>query len=376
MIINKFKKILNKSLLPLFKNYSITFIFLNFIVWKLNSIFFKIQFFYVFIGTILLTFLFKDFFFDLANQVKNTYLFNFLLYYDLNLKNYIYKLFFNYNDKVSNFKYKKLDKFFTSYTVVFISLTLIFKLSFYIYYQDNVVLDTLVLLIFTLISFLNLIEKQFIFNIKHNNNFQKEGDILTKNFDFKFIQNRLNIKTTSFDKNSPFPYIQRRYMQNTGKELLKKASKDFSLGAVIGGLGASIYGAFEIKQKQDEINIKERKQTLNERNLALNERKQALNERKQALNERNSHQEKLDNIHQKIQRLKDDEINSSTLFYKKKNTNQIKGLEDEWDNLAKKSNMNINHQNNVSSHIDQKDMIIKKTNYVEKSSIGVEDFFI
>jgi len=261
---------------------------------------------------------------------------------------------------------------------------------------ENDILKVSYSFILLLISLLNLIEKKFIFNVEKDIN-------IIENFDYKYIQNILKIKNDSFNKNHSFSYIQRRYFgvaaSTVNKEAIKQGTKkaiDFGVPSAVAAIGTLGYygwsvnnGNKTLKTEQDKLAVEQDKLAVEQRKLALEQDKMAVEQDKLAVDLELKKKEFINQTEKEIflkkkeiEALKDDEINSSTIFHKKTNSNQIKILEEQkeyYENILKNSEKstpsknldNELHVSNCSNHTISSEMF---TNYIKKSSI--EDFFI
>ena len=394
-MIQKIKN-LYKNYQPFLIDYILMNTFNSFLLFKLNNFFFKFDFIYIFFLAMIITIIFKNFCFNLANKIKNTYIFNFLLYYDLIFKNFIYKCFYNFDDRMGSYLHKKINIFFRIYTFSSIFCYCFFSILLYSNIDYNI-LNTFLSLLFFLIGFFNLIEKQFIFNIQIDENNHKNDNKIIKNFDYKYIQNILKIENNSFQKNKSFFYVQRRYaVTSTAKEVLTKGAqqtKDYGIPSAIGALVTTAIMTVGLKMESDKVQSEKDKVALDEKKVVLDEKKVALDalkfktecEEKKEKAIRQAHNDS-NKLSTQIKALQDDEINSSSIFHKISHTNEIRELEKQkeyFDTILKNSNINvvpknlndqINTSSSVTSDTDTNKILLKKIKYIAKSSM--EDFFI
>ena len=69
----------------------------------------------------------------MTNRIKNTYIFNWFLYYFLIIKNILYGIIFEYFDFVEHEKYQKLVIFLTGFSLSSWSLNIVFYILNYFY---------------------------------------------------------------------------------------------------------------------------------------------------------------------------------------------------------------------------------------------------
>lgn len=92
----------------LYIDYLLCISFLNLIIFKLNKIVFQIPLIYLYPMVILISILFINQWSLLTNQIKNTYIFNWFLYYFLIFKNSIYRIIFEFFEYLNKVKYQNL----------------------------------------------------------------------------------------------------------------------------------------------------------------------------------------------------------------------------------------------------------------------------
>nr|QLD32048.1 hypothetical protein [Pseudoperonospora humuli] len=250
MLQNIKKKIKNFSIKlfnfnTLYVDYILCIAFLNLIILKLNQILFQISFIYLYPIIILISIIFINKLFLLTNRIKNTYIFNWFLYYFLIIKNILYGIIFEYFDFVEHEKYQKLVIFLTGFSLSSWSLNIFFYILNYSY---NII--SIIFFIFLLIfNIFNLIEKKLIFTSKNIK--QKRDDL-----DYNFIKTLLKINNQQFNKNKSLFYLQKRYIYfNEIKKLIKKQGLMFITSITVGSVftGYPHYSSFKIQNKKFDL---------------------------------------------------------------------------------------------------------------------------
>ena len=233
-----------KSLNEVYINYILCITFLNLIILKINQIFFKIPSIYLYLIIIFISVIFIKEWFIITNKIKNTYIFNWLLYYFLIFKNDLYGITFEYFNYVEQEKYQKLIVFLTGFVLSSWSLNIFFYILNHSYNVS--ILSFIFLLIFNIF---NLIEKKLIFTPENIN--QKKGDL-----DYNFIKSLLQINNLKFNKNKSLFYIQKRYVHfNEIKNLIKKHGVTIITSATAGSLftGYLQYSSVQVQKEQLKI---------------------------------------------------------------------------------------------------------------------------
>ena len=182
----KFQSIKNKLInaSEVYLDYILCITFLNLIISKVNQISFQISSIYLYLITIFLGILFIKQWFLITNKIKNTYLFNYLLYYFLILKNNIYGIIFEYFAYVEEEKYQRLIVFLSGFVLSSWSLNLLFLIL-----NNSYNVSILLFIVLLFLNIFNLIEKKFIFtleNLKKFNDTIKAIDYFKNNKFYKF----------------------------------------------------------------------------------------------------------------------------------------------------------------------------------------------
>jgi len=197
---------------------------ISLVIFKINKITFQISFIYLFIGILLFVIIFKNYLLLIGNKIKDTYFFNFILFSDLLIKEFIYSCIFTFIESMTFDKSKKLYIFLFFFSFSYFITTFLF----YVGMHYNLIFFIFLLLI----SILNLIENQYIFTQKNIDENQLE------NLNFKNIQTILNIKNTKFNKNQNLFYIQKRYMHY---ETLRKFAKEHALTVLTSATAGTLF---------------------------------------------------------------------------------------------------------------------------------------
>ncbi|DAZ93512.1 TPA: hypothetical protein N0F65_000361, partial (mitochondrion) [Lagenidium giganteum] len=182
--------------------------------------------------------------FLLTNKIKNTYIFNWFLYYFLTLKNNIYGTVFEYFEFIEELKYQKLIIFLTGFVLSSWSLNIVFYILNHSY---NI--SILFFFILLILNIFNLIEKKLIFTSK---NIEQKKE----NLDYNSIKFFLKIKNQQFNKNQSLFYIQKRYLHfNEIKDLIKKHGVTVITSATAGSLftGYLKYSSVQVQREQLEV---------------------------------------------------------------------------------------------------------------------------
>lgn len=232
-----------KNINEIYIDYILCITFLNLIILKLNQIFFKIPYIYLYPIILLISILFINQWFLITDKIKNTYLFNWSLYTFLIFKNGIYGLIFEYFNYVEQEKYTNLLVFLTGFVLSSWFLNILFLIL-----NNSYNLSILIFFILLIINIFNLIEKKIIFNNKNLNNDQKIDYILVKNI--------LKIENQKFNKNKSLFYIQKRYMHfNEIKNLIKKHGVTVITSATAGSLFTGYLQHSSVQVQKDQLEI-------------------------------------------------------------------------------------------------------------------------
>lgn len=340
--------------------------FISLIIFKLNKITFQIPFIYLFIGILLFVIIFKNYLLSIGNKFKNTYFFNFILFNNFLLKEFIYTCIFTFIESMTFDKKTKLYIF-----LFFFSFS--YLITFFLFYVGiHYHLFFYFLLLF--ISIFNLIENQYIFTQKNID------DKKLENLNFKNVQTILNIKNTKFNKNQNLFYTQKRYIHFTElRHFIQKNAITIISSTAAGSLLTSI-GQYTSVQVQKEQLVLQKEQhnenlTLQREQLAL--QREQLEFQKQQYND----QKQKDRIIDALNLEKRPEIKMDTNdFWNKIDHNQhflsLKAEKIEKRPLEEhKSEENIvpilkKHKSNIN---------IEETTYISSNNIkklSIEDFFI
>ena len=122
-----------KSFNEVFADYILSFIFLNLTFVKLNQFLFEIPSSFLYPVTVFVSIIFINQLLLIANKIKNTYLFNWFLFYFLNFKNAIYGIIFEFIDLFAYEKNQKMLVFLIAFIVSSWSLNLLFFILNYSY---------------------------------------------------------------------------------------------------------------------------------------------------------------------------------------------------------------------------------------------------
>ena len=215
---------------------------LSLIIFKLNKITFQIPFIYLFIGILLFVILFKNYLLIIGNKIKNTYFFNFILFNDLLIKEFIYSCIFTFIESMTFDKNTKIYLFIFFFTFSYYLTAFLFYIGFHF----NFIFFILLLFV----SILNLIENQYIFTLQNI----KENQL--ENLNFNSIQKILNIKNTNFNRNQNLFYIQKRYMHFTElRQFLQKNGLTILSSTAAGTLFTGYLQHNSIQVQKDQLII-------------------------------------------------------------------------------------------------------------------------
>lgn len=225
---------------------------LSLMLFKLNKITFQVSFIYLFIGILLFVILFKNYFLIIGNKIKNTYFFNFILFNDLLMKEFIYSCIFTFIESMAFDKNTKIYLFIFFFTFSYYLTAFLFYIGFHF----NLIFFILLLFV----SILNLIENQYIFtsqNIKENQ---------LENLNFNSIQKILNIKNTNFNRNQNLFYIQKRYVHFTElRQFLQKNGLTILSSTAAGTLftGYLQHNSVQVQKDQLEFDKLQHQENIN-----------------------------------------------------------------------------------------------------------------
>jgi hypothetical protein len=225
-------------------DYILCITFLNLIFLKLNQILFKISSIYLYLIIILISILFINQWFLITNKIKNTYLFNWFLYYFLIFKNNIYGIIFEYFEYIEQEKYQKIIVFLTGFILSSWVLNIIFLIL-----NNSYNLSIILFLILLIFNIFNLIENKLIFTLENIN--KKEQQI-----DYKIVKGFLKINNSTFNKNKSLFYMQKRYAHfNEIKNLIKKHGITVITSATAGSLFTGYLQVSSVKVQREQLEV-------------------------------------------------------------------------------------------------------------------------
>ena len=231
-----------KSFNEVFADYILCFVFFNLIFVKLNQFLFEIPSSFLYPVTVFVSIIFINQLLLIANKIKNTYLFNWFLFYFLNFKNAIYGIIFEFIDFFDYEKNQKILIFLIAFIISSWALNIVF---FVLNYSDN--LSISLFFISLIFSIFNLIESRLIFTAE---NVSKKN----QQIDFKMIKVFLKTNNLTFDKNRPLVYIQRRYLSfNQISNFFKKNGVPLFTGAATGGLITSYTQVSTVRIQKEQV---------------------------------------------------------------------------------------------------------------------------
>jgi hypothetical protein len=376
-----------KEFNEIYIDYILCITFLSVILFKLNKISFQLPIIYLYPTIILISILFINQWFFITNKIKNTYSFNWFLYYFLLFKNNVYGIIFAYFDYVEYEKSQKLMIFLTGFVLSNWALNL-----FFLILNNSYDLSILLFLILLLLNIFNLIEKKLIFtpqNIDQNQN----------NINYDNVKTILKITNKDFNKNKSMFYIQRRYVNLKAMADTAKKHAPTVLSSIATGTFISAYiqnSSVEVQREQldhqkqqDEI-----KQQQNEKKIELQKQlaERKFEYQKQMDLKQDEVQKKLDMA--QAERLKQLDIENRQKWleeYKlKQNELEFKKLQakhktiDDIDQKIDKYQANMNTSNfwNKIDHSSQIDSLKEKKSKIEndykelgKTNINDNSFF-
>ena len=265
---------------------------LSLIIFKLNKITFQIPFIYLFIGILLFVILFKNYLLIIGNKIKNTYFFNFILFNDLLIKEFIYSCIFTFIESMAFNKNIKIYLFIFFFTFSYYLTAFLFYIGFHF----NFIFFILLLFV----SILNLIENQYIFTLQNI----KENQL--ENLNFNSIQKILNIKNTNFNRNQNLFYIQKRYMHFTElRQFLQKNGLTILSSTAAGTLFTGYLQHNSIQVQKDQL-IVQKDQLIIQKDQLEFDKKQAF----ESLI--NNETEKITKLNKKIHKL---QVNMDTSYF-------------------------------------------------------------
>ncbi len=358
----------------LFSEYLTVYMFIYIFLSRLNFIFnLKYSLTFICFISIFFTIFFKNFLVKISEKLKNTLFFNFLLFYHLTIKNYIYQILFEFFQKFENYPYRKVAYFLLGFNI---SLYPIIFFNYMFNYHQN-----LLLILLLLNTLLHYIQSQFIFNFENIQNIFKQKEF---ELDYNFIQKMLKIENNnSFNENKKFTYIQKRYIiSNKAKQKFVDniflSLSSLGLGTLLGAVGViSTMKTNEsnVKTNEENIRINEENAKINAENVRINSKRLELDEKRLELDEKKElHQFFKDLIEKNVKdnltlNQKINEQNNS-YFFKKDNTLDIDYLKKEiannekvLDSLSLKIYKN-NQQSNDSNLTIISDNINKDNNLI------------
>ena len=331
-----------KDFNEIYINYILCITFLNLIIIKLNQILFEIPSIYLYPIIFFISILFIKQWFIVTDKIKNTYLFNWFLYYFLIFKNNIYGFIFEYFNYVEHEKYEKIIVFLTGFI-----LSSWFLNIFFLILNNSYNLSILLFILLLIINILNLIEKKLIFT-------QKNIDENNQNIDYNLIKNILKINNQKFNKNKSMSYIQKRYMHfNEIKGLIKRHGVTVITSATAGSLftGYLQHSSVKIQKEQfefqkdlelkklnqNEIKLEQNKIKLEQDKIKLEQDKTILEQHiiKQRDKRLANYDEKIGNLNKEIHKIQVD-MDSRHFWNKVDFSESIKNLKEEKKLLKKR----------------------------------------
>lgn len=233
-----------KNFNEVYIDYILCITFLNVILLKSNQILFQIPSIYLYPTIIFISILFINQWFIVTNKIKNTYVFNWCLYYFLILKNSIYGITFEYFDYVEHEKYQKLIVFLTGFVLSSWTLNIIFLIL-----NNSYNLSILLFIFLLIFNIFNLIENKLIFTVENLN--QKDQQI-----DYKIVKGFLKINNLTFDKNKSLYYMQKRYIHfNEIKNLIKKHGITVITSATAGSLFTGYLQVSSVQVQKEQLEV-------------------------------------------------------------------------------------------------------------------------
>jgi hypothetical protein len=324
---------------------------LSLILFKLNKITFHIPFIYLFIGILLFVILFKNYFLIIGNKIKNTYFFNFILFNDLLIKEFIYSCIFTFIENTAFDKNTKIYLFFFFFTFSYYLTAFLFYIGFYF----NLFFFFLLLFV----SILNLIENQYIFssqNIKENQ---------LENLNFNSIQKILNIKNTNFNRNQNLFYIQKRYVHFTElRQFLQKNGLTILSSTVFGTLFTGYLQHNSVQVQKDQLIIQKDQLIIQKDQLEFDKR--------QAFESLiNNETEKITKLNKKIHKL---QVNMDTTYFwnKVNHKDMIEELKNEL--VLSKRRRDYFEKQKFNENIQAQSLSLKKQqSSLDDSTINLEE---
>lgn len=256
----------------LFSEYSIIYMFAYILLSRLNFIFnLKCSLIFICFISIFITIFFKNFLIKISEKLKNTLFFNFLLFYHLIIKNYIYQIFFEFFQLFENYQYKKFVYFLLGFNIALYFVTFF---NYMFSYHQN-----LFLVLLLLNTLLHYIQNQFIFNLENIQNIFKQKEF---ELDYNYIQKILGITNNSnfLKKNKKLIYIQKRYVVS---DKAKQKVID-NIFVSIGSLGLG--GALGMAGVLSTIKVNESTVETGKENLKINAERLALEKERLAFEKR------------------------------------------------------------------------------------------
>jgi len=349
---------------------------LNLILFKLNKITFQIPFIYLFISILLFVILFKNYFLIIGHKIKNTYFFNFILYYNLLIKEFIYSCIFTFIESMA------FDKNIKIYLSIFFFTFSYYSTTFLLYIGFHFNLIFFILLLF--ISILNLIENQYIFTLQNI----KENQL--ENLNFNSIQKILNIKNTNFNRNQNLFYIQKRYVHfNELRQFLQKNGLTILSSTAAGTLLTGYLQHNSVQVQKDQL-IVQKDQLIIQKDQLIIQKDQLEFDKRQAFESLiNNETEKIIKLNKKIHKL---QVNMDTSYFwnKVNHKDMIEELKNERalskrrrdsfeeqkfnENILSKSLKKQRSNSDDNTESINLEKISYNTNHIKKSLL--EDFFI
>lgn len=339
-----------KNLNEIYINYILCITFLNLIILKLNQILFQISSIYLYPMIILVSILFINQWFYITEIIKNTYIFNWCLYYFLIGKNTIYGIIFEYFNYVEHEKYTNLLVFLTGFI-----LSSWFLNIFFLILNNSYNLSIVVFLILLIINIFNLIEKKIIFNIENINNYDNQQ------IDYILVRNILKIENQKFNKNKSFFYIQKRYVSfGEIRNLIKRHGVTVITSATAGSLFTGYLQHSSVQVQKEQLEVQKEQFDFN-KELAIKQlQKDIIKEREDRLQ---NYDEKIGSLNKKIHKLQID-MDSRHFWNKIDFSETIAELKEE-NNILKRRRSSFELEMKIDSEV--------KENFISNKKIKIDN---
>ena len=235
---------------------------LTFIVIRFNNLFLKLDFMLLAILILIIIFIiiiFQNHINKYFYKVKNSYLFNFFFFLYFNIKDFLFSIFFEFNNKNNSFSRSNsilLVLFFSLFFGCLIFLIINNQFFFNLFLSFNMYLN-----------FFSLIETG-VFKDFYASYPKTESNILT----YSILQQKMNIKS-SFKLNTQLPYIQKRLIIGETRSVIRifidwtktKIGAATTLGATTVAIGTTIYvdKKTQKRHRETEFNLNVRTEISN-----------------------------------------------------------------------------------------------------------------